>query len=57
MFKVNNKNFRTTSLMSFWCFSVNFKDILHLFLVNLLFNVNKYMLGGLLQSADLCENF
>ena len=31
MFKVNNKNSRTTSMMLFWCFIVNFEHMSHLF--------------------------
>ena len=27
MFNVNNKNTRTTSMTSFWCFFVNFKQV------------------------------
>ena len=26
MFKVNNKNTKTTSMMSFWCFIANFDE-------------------------------
>ena len=33
MFKVNNKNTRTTSMTLFLCFIVNFVHISHLFLV------------------------
>ena len=29
MFKINNKDFKTTSMMSFWCFY--FAPILHIF--------------------------
>ena len=35
MFKVNNKNSKTTSLTPFWCFFVNFEYISHIFLVSL----------------------
>ena len=44
MFKVNNKNTRTTSMTSFWCsflvFFVNFEHISHLFLMLLLLTLN-----------------
>ena len=57
-FKADNKNNRkrceicsnltikTTSLTSFWCFIVNFRHILHLFLVFLKLTLNKQMLTG-----------
>ena len=45
MFKVNNKNKRTTSMTS--VFLVNFKDISHLFLVFLLLTLIKGMLARL----------
>ena len=47
MFKVNNKDTRSISLMSFCCFIVNFKHILHRFLVFLLLTLNKQMLARL----------
>ena len=45
MFKVNNKNTSTTSLIR------NFEHILHLFLVLLLLNFNKYMLAGFVKNC------
>ena len=41
MFKLNNKNTRTTSMTSFQCFYVNFEYISHLFVVFLLLNLSK----------------
>ena len=35
MFKVNNKNTKTTSLTSSWCFIGNFEHISHLFSVSI----------------------
>ena len=48
MFKVNNKNTRTTSMTSFWCFIVDFEHISQLSLVFLLLTLNKQMLAGYL---------
>ena len=45
MFKVNNKDTRTTTL-AIDIFIVNFEDILHLFLVFLLFTLNKKLPAG-----------
>ena len=33
MFKVNNKNTKTKSMMWFWCFIANFEHFSHLFSV------------------------
>ena len=44
--KVNNKNIRTTSMTSLWCFLANFKQIAHIFLEFLLLTWNKLMLAG-----------
>ena len=41
MFKVNNKDTRTTPVASFWCFIVNFGHISHLLLVFLLLTLSK----------------
>ena len=42
MLKVNNKNTRMTSMITFWCvFIVNFEHISHFFLVFLLVTLNK----------------
>ena len=46
MCKVNNKNIRTTSMTSLWCFLANFKQIAHIFLEFLLLTWNKLMLAG-----------
>ena len=47
MFKGNNKNTRTVSLIRSDVFMVNFEHILYLFLVFLLLIFNKEMLAGL----------
>ena len=44
MLKDNNENIRPTSLISLWCFNVNFGHVSQLFLVFLLSNLNKQML-------------
>ena len=46
MFKVNNKNTKTTGMSSSGVFIVNFEYISHLFLVFLLLNLIKHMLAG-----------
>ena len=49
MFKVHNKDIRTTSMRlmtSSGVFIVNFEDISHLFLVFLLLNLNMLMFTG-----------
>ena len=45
MFKANNKNTRTKSLTSFWCFYCYYELISHLFLVFLLLTWKKLMLA------------
>ena len=52
MLKDNNKNIRTTSLMSFWCFIVEFEHISNFFLVYLLLTLNKEMLVGKLERSE-----
>ena len=55
MFKVNNKNTRTTSSTS-GAFIVNFEHILHVFLVILLLTLNKKMLASYLPYEKLLQN-
>ena len=52
MLKDNNKNIRTTSLMSFWCFFVEFEHISNFFLVYLLLTLNKEMLVGKFERSE-----
>ena len=56
MFKVNSKDPRTASLMSFWFFIVNFEHISHLFLVFLFLSLNKEMVGGKLIMQTYMQN-
>ena len=56
MFKVNSKDARTASLMSFWFFIVNFEHISHLFLVFLFLSLNKEMVGGKLIMQTYMQN-
>ena len=53
MFKVNDKNTKTTSTKSSWCFFVNFEHISYLFLVFLFLTLNKYMLVGITEMKIL----
>ena len=46
LFKVNNKNIRTTSLTSFLCFNYLIAHISHLFLLFLLSTLNKLVSAG-----------
>ena len=50
MFKVNNKDIRTTPVTSFWCLIVNFKHISHFVLVFLLLSL------GFLKQLILLKN-
>ena len=52
MFKVNNKNNRTTSLTG--VFVVKFEYISNLFLMLLVLTLNKYMLAGWAVVVKLC---
>ena len=52
MFKIN-KDTRTTSVTSFWCFFVNFEHITQLFLALLLLSLNMAFICGIRQS-EIC---
>ena len=53
MFKVNNKNIRTTSMKSLWYFLLTL-NIFYVFLEFVLDTMNKSMLAGML---NLIHNF